>query len=193
MNGRGSATNLSRLGGKGPTFAMVVKVGAILLGALCLNLTAASTGSSAAKKRYANCTDAVAVLAPNKSRINFRVDCWAPRRGGELGFAVTRLNSDGEARHPGIRGFDRHPTISGPGALSSYGHCSRGEEAIGCELRGSDGNVTLRGSIRVGPETRCAKSIYISTGVTTCEPTVNQPCPASLQIAVLFRSLPRGC
>lgn len=64
--------------------------------------------------------------------------------------------------------------------------------AIGCELR-SDGNVTLRGSIRVRPETRCAKRIYITTGVTTCEPTVNHPCPASLQIAELFKGLPRGC
>ncbi len=193
MNGRGAARNLHGFGGKRATSGWIVKLGAMLLAVLCLNLAIASMGSSATKKRYANCTDAVAVLAPNKSRIDFRADCWAPRRGGELGFAVTRLNSDGETRHPGIRGFDRHPTISGPGALSSYGHCSRGEEAIGCELRGSDGKVTLRGSIRVGPETRCAKSIYISTGVTTCEPTVNQPCPALLQIAVLFRGLPRGC
>jgi hypothetical protein len=193
MNGRGAARNLHGYGRKGRRSRWASKLGAILLAALCLSLAIASISSSASKKRFANCTHAVAVLAPSKARVNFRVDCWAPRRGGELGFAVTRLNSDGEARHPGIRGFDRHPTISGPGALSSYGHCSRGEEAIGCELRGSDGNVTLRGSIRVGPETRCAKSIYISTGVTTCEPTVNQPCPASLQIAVLFRSLPRGC
>jgi len=193
MNGRGAARNLHGYGGRGRSSRWIVSLGAMLLAVLCLSLAIASMGSSATKKRFANCTHAVAVLAPNKSRIDFRVDCWAPRRGGELGFAVTRLNSDGEARQPGIRGFDRHPTISGPGALSSYGRCSRGEEAIGCELRGSDGNVTLRGSIRVRPETRCAKSIYISTAVTTCEPTVNQPCPESLQIAVLFRGLPRGC
>lgn len=175
-----------------PKVEMGLKLGAILLAALCLSLTIASTGSSATKRRFANCTHAMAVLAASKSRIDFRVACWAPRRGGELGFAVTRLNSDGEARHPGVRGLDRHPTISGPGSLNSHGHCSRGREAIGCRFR-SDGNVTLRGSIRVRPETRCTKRIYISTGVTTCEPTVNQPCPASLQIATLFRGLPRGC
>jgi len=193
MNGRGAARNLHGYRGKGRRSRWASRLGVILLAALCLSLAIASIGSSASKKRFANCTHAVAVLAPSKARVNFRVDCWAPRRGGELGFAVTRLNSDGEARQPGIRGFDRHPTISGPGALSSYGHCSWGREAvIGCQFR-SDGSITLRGSIRVRPETRCAKRIYISTGVTTCEPTVNLPCPASLQIAALFRGLPRGC
>lgn len=185
--------SLHGYGGKARRSRWASKFGAILLAALCLSLAIASISSSASKERFANCTRAVAVLAPNKALIDFRVDCWAPRRGGELGFAVTRLNSEGEARQPGIRGFNRHPTISGPGALSSYGDCIRGrEEFIGCQFR-ADGSVTLRGSIRVRPETRCAKHIYISTGVTTCEPTVNQPCPASLQIAVLFRSLPRGC
>lgn len=192
MNGRGAARNLHGYGGKGRSSRWIVKLGALLLAVLCLNFAIASMGSSATKKRFANCTHAVAVLALSKSWIDFRVDCWAPRRGGELGFAVTRLNSDGEARHPGIRSFDRHPTVSGPGALSSYGHCSRGREAIGCLFR-SDGNVTLRGSIRVRPETRCAKHVYISTGVMTCEPTVHLPCPASLQIAELFKRLPRGC
>jgi hypothetical protein len=191
MKGRGAARNIYGYGGKGRSARWIVKLGAMLLAVLCLNLAIASMGGSATKKRFANCTHAVAVLAPNKSRIDFRVDCWAPRRGGEHGFAVTRLNSEG-VRHPGIRGFDRHPTISGPGALSPYGDCSQGRGFIGCRFR-SDGNVTLRGSIRVRPETRCAKHIYISTGVTTCEPTVHLPCPASLQIAELFNRLPRGC
>lgn len=181
------------LGGKGRGSKWASRLGVILLAALCSSLAIASISNSAPTKRFANCTNAVAVLVPSKARINFRVDCWSPRRGGDLGFALTRLNSDGEARQPGIRGFDRHPRISGPGALSSYGRCKQWEETIGCELRAADGNVTLRGSIRVRPETRCAKPMYISTGVTTCEPTVSQPCPASLQIKVLFRALPRGC
>lgn len=193
MDGRSAREGLHGFLGTGRTSRWASKFGVILLAILCLSLVVASIGSSANKTRYGNCTHAVAVLASNKARINFRVDCWAPRRGGELGFTLTRLNSDGEARNPGIRGFDRHPTLSGPGARRSYGHCSQGEEAIGCDFWGSSGSVTLHGSIGVRPETRCAKSIDISTAVTTCEPTVNQPCPASLQIAVLFRSLPRGC
>ena len=181
------------LRGKDRGWKWASRFGVILLAALCLSLAIASISSSAQTKRFANCTHVVAVLVPSKARINFRVDCWSPRRGGDLGFALTRLNSDGEARQPGIRGFDRHPRIGGPGALSSYGRCRQWKEAIGCELRAADGKVTLRGSIRVRPKTRCAKPIDISTGVKTCEPTVNMPCPASLQIAVLFSALPRGC
>jgi hypothetical protein len=165
---------------------------AVLLGSLGLCGAVATADGSSSHQRFANCTDAVAVLGPGKARINLRVDCWAPRRGGEFGFSVARLDSHGDARTPGIRRFDRHPMVTGPGAGSAHARCGWWQYSFGCFAR-SHGAITLHEQIRVRPGKRCAKRISITTSVTTCEPTVRTPCPAVLTIARLFDGFPRGC
>jgi len=173
---------------------MLANAVAVLLSILSLGsgVTTADRSTTHSHNRFGNCTHAVATLGPRDSQIHLRVDCWAPRRGGEFGFSVMRLGARGEAQVPGIRHFDRHPTITGSGAVSSHGRCRWGEGSLGCQAR-SRGAVTLHEEIRVRPGTRCSRRISITTSVTTCEPTVRRPCPASLTIAQLFDGPPRGC
>jgi hypothetical protein len=169
-----------------------VRAVALLLGVMGVCAATAAADGSTTLRRFANCTDAVAVLAPKKSQINLRVDCWAPGRGGEFGFSVARLDSQGNARPPGIRHFDRHPAVSGSGAAHSHARCRWWPDGLGC-LAGSRGRIALHEAIRVRPETRCIRRISITTSVTTCEPTAGESCPASLTIAQLFSGFPRGC
>lgn len=171
---------------------MLAKAVVVFLGTFGLCSTVATADDSVSHRRFANCTGAVAVLGPGKDRINLRVDCWAPRKGGEFGFSVARLDSRGDARTPGIRRFDRHPAVTGPGAGGSHARCGWWQGGFGC-LAGSHGAITLHEQIRVRPGARCAKRISVTTSVTTCEPTVRRPCPASLTVAQLFDGLPRGC
>jgi hypothetical protein len=83
---------------------MLLKLGALVLSVICLSLGTESTSRPTPKKRFANCTHAVAILGPGESGVDIRVDCWAPRKSDEFGFTLARLNSQGEARAPGIHG-----------------------------------------------------------------------------------------
>lgn len=168
---------------------MILKVGAILIAVLGLSLPSGSAGSSTAHKRFANCTHAVATLDPDEHLVDFRVDCWSPRKAHELGFSLARFDPDGQDGAPGIRGFDHHPAISGPGAVGSRGSCGWYRESISCQML-ANGRIVVHGTVRVRPSTRCSKHISITTTVTTCEAGV---CPESLEIAQLFDHFPRDC
>jgi hypothetical protein len=139
-----------------------------LFAILCLGLPSSSAGSARTHKHFANCTHAVATLDPDKRVIDLRVDCWSPRKAHELGFSVTRFGLDDQGGAPGIRGFDHHPALSGPGAASSHGRCSWYRESVSCQML-ANGRMVVHGAIRVRPATRCSKQVSITTAVTTCE------------------------
>ena len=173
---------------------MLAKLVVIVLSVLSMSIGSASGKELAPHKRFANCTRAVASLGSAASEIDFRVKCWAPRKGGELGFELARSDPGQTSRPPGIRSFERHPTISGPGVIHPYGLCRWApHEIFGCQTE-SNGIITVDGTIRVRPDSRCDMRISITTAVTTCEPAgPHHGCPESLEIARLFYGLPHGC
>jgi len=176
---------------------LVAKVVALLLSVVGLTAGGQKTqGTDVASRHspdhhFANCTHATARLAQGPG-ISLEVTCWAPHRGGDFGFAAVRLDPLDEYAPQGIRSFAHHPSITGPGATRRYGQCSWSRGSLGCRAE-SRGAVTIHGAIRVRAGTACDAVLSITTAVTTCEPTVKRPCPASLTVAELYNDLPRGC
>jgi hypothetical protein len=145
------------------------------------------------RPRFANCTHAVArTVADDAAEIELQVSCWAPSKGGDFGFSVTRLRSSEDTPRPGIRHFDRHPPVTGAGVVHRYGRCSWWRGSVTCRA-GSRGRVTVDETIRVKPDSRCARPLSVTTTVTTCEPLAGKACPESLLVARLFEGKPRGC
>ncbi len=173
----------------------MIRVIALLLsvvGGLSAGNRTADARNHHAHHRFANCEHATAALGHRDSEIDLRVSCWAPREGGDFGFSVIRLDPEKENAAVGARHFNRHPTLTGSGVSRSHGRCSRSRESIGCQAE-SRGPIEIHETIQVSPNTRCSHVVSITTGVTTCEPTVKRPCPASLLVAELYDDLPHSC
>lgn len=128
------------------------------------------------------CLNGTAELGGSEAEIDFAVACRAKKKGGKVGFTISR---------PRIRVFSRHPTVGGPGARHRYGRCVKPHNRpVECQAE-IEGKVKIAGRLIVDPETRCSAPISITVNETRgCNENV---CPLAFVTRQIFAGLPRGC